>query len=475
MEEFCQEGMKDFVLKARKAVAFGKLRNLSQNVRNIRKGVQMSEPMKFYCAGAIRGELFDKGYFDKVIKIVKEFGEPQTEKIGYKLYPLTRYADPNEQTTRERVVAERDRKWIRQCSAVIAEFSGPSTGTGWEICYATRLHRKPTLCLYHVTSVPSLMIKQDDCKYTITQTYSDEKEFETYVRCFLEVVTRLDNMDEIREIYLKSREIVNSNPSPYEIKSLVKSLIKQAPSDLLGVQGRLRLDMERMYVVRPRKVDIDFKDAEHFVHFLFRNLILQRRWDRLRSQRIGTTFASGRKFRIIKVLSRLENPTNLLQIYDKEGEDQIKYTREAFTKNVRAFRRIGLLEAPEKIETIHTQRGTKFKDQIILVKAFYGEGVKMNIMSSRSPREIMSNLVIVTQHLQHLSKFLDRFGSGPLVGFLRRSKQRGQHSEVPEISIHNIDKINTNMFLKEKWAQKLVMSLHSECKMFWKEKFSSFA
>lgn len=229
--------------------------------------------------------------------------------------------------------------------------------------------------------------------------------------------------------------------------------------------------MENMYVILPKMVDIDFTDAAHFVEFLFRNLILQKRWDRLKSQRIGTTFISGRKFRIIKALSRFEGPTNLLQIYDRE-ENRIKYTREAFTKNVRAFRKVGLLGTPEKVEPIRTKGGTKIKDQIMLVKTFYG---KFEMKSSHSTYETMNSLVIVTQHLQHLSKFVDKFGSGPLVDFLQQSKQSRWYLEIPEISTHNIDEINTSTFLDKEWAQRLMMNLHSECKRLWKESYSSFA
>ena len=430
----------------------------------------MSEPMKFYCAGAIRGKIFDKGYFDKIIRIVEEFGEPKTEKLGYKLYPMTQYTNRNARKSMEKLVAERDRKWVRQCRAVIAEFSGHSTGTGWEICYATRVHRKPTLCLCHESSVPSLMIKQDSSMYTIVQVYSDENEFETYVRCFLEIVTRLDKIDEIRNIYFKCREIVDLDPDPYEIKIFVEKLVKQPLGDLPGVQGIWERDMHKEYVLVPRETDIDFKNPDQLIQFFLRNLILQKRWDRLKSQEIGATFVGGRKPRIIKVLSPLDVPTNLLQIYRREGEDKIKYTREAFTKNVRAFRRIGLLVG-KKTRSTQMQRGTKFKDQMMFVKTLSEE---VDMISSRSTGKKMSSLVMVTQHLQHLSKFIDRFGSSQLVDFLRRSKLKNWYSEMPEIPIHNIDKIIAKELYQEKWAQKALKNLRTECKMFWKENYSSF-
>jgi len=405
-----------------------------------------NKPLKFYCAGPIRGESFFKEYFDRAIDIVKEFGIPLTEKVAHKLYPIERYI--NKQTAWEKLVAERDRKMIRQSHAIIAEVSGGSTGTGWEICYATRLYRKPTLCLYHEKSFPSLIIKQDSCIYTIPQIYSDESQFESYVRCFLETVTRVNNIGEIRKIYLKSREIAKLSPHPDKIKRHLKRLVKTIP----------------------KKVDLDFTDANQFVRFLFRNLILQRRWKNLKSQRIGASFVGGRKSRIIKVLSRFEHPIDILEIYERE-EDRIKYTREAFTKNVRAFRKIGLVEFMfGKAEP--TKRGTKFKDQIMLVKTLAG---KIETRASRSSRVTASSIIVVTQHLRHLSNFLDRFGSRSLVSFLRRSEQMGWYSEIPEISIHDIDKIEIDAFLNEKWAQKVVKNLGSEGQRLWKIGFSSFA
>jgi len=437
----------------------------------------MSEDViKVYCAGAIRGELFNKGYFERIIQIAKELGaQPKTEKTGghqvYQVYPLETYSGTDVQTTKDKLVAARDREWIRQSSVVIAEFSGASTGTGWEICYATRVRRKPTLCLFHEKSVPSLMIKQDNSEYTIVQMYRNEKEFENYIRCFLEIAKRFDKITTIKESYFRVREKIDLNTKPEDIRSLVESLAMQAPLDMRGLQSRLKPDIETIYVLRPKKVDIDFKDAENFVSFLFRNLVLQKRWESLRSQEIGTTFISGRKPHIINTLSRLEQvPTSLLEIYNREGTDRIKYTREAFTKNIRAFRRIGLLEAPEKLEPVQAT-SMQFKDQLILVKTVYED---ITIVSSRSPREVMSSLIIVTQHLQHLSKFLETFGANSLVDFLNQSRHNGLLSLLPEISVHSVDGVNTRAFLNERWAQDLALVLHSECKKIWSEYYSTY-
>jgi len=429
----------------------------------------MDKPMKFYCAGAIRGQLFYAEYFDKVIEIVKDYGIPLTEKLAYTLFPLLQYASPEEQTNEEKRVAERDREMIRQCKAIIAEISGPSSGTGWEICYGTRLYRKPTLCLFHAKSTPSLILKQDNSPYTIVQMYSDESEFETYTRCFLETVTRVDDIGEIKDIYSRLVEISKLNPSLLNIKKSVDSLVYKERLSLPGLQARLVFDMKSMYLAPPKKVPIDFKDAGQMIQFLFKNLLLQRKWDALRSQEIGASFVSGRKPIIINTLARVDTIRNLLEVYNRAGEDRLQYTREAFTKNVRAFRKIGLLLVRDKAEY---QRGTKFIDKISVEKTLQ-EGA--TIISRRSPRETLSGIVTMTEHLQHLSEFLDKFGSTLLVDFLQRSKGRSWYSSIPDVQNLNIDDVDTSMFLTAKWAQEAVADLHLECKRLWKESYSSFA
>jgi hypothetical protein len=113
----------------------------------------------------------------------------------------------------------------------------------------------------------------------------------------------------------------------------------------------------------------------------------------------------------------------------------------------------------------------QFKDQLLLAKTFYGD---ITIVSSRSPREVMSSLIIVTQHLQHLSRFLEAFGPNSLVEFLNQSRHNGLLVSMPDISIHNIDGIDTKSFLNEKWAQELAFALHAEGKRIWSGHFSTY-
>jgi len=451
------------VQKVGKVAAFGKGMNITENVRDSREGILMNKRMVFYCSAAIRGDTSYEQYFDKMVKIASLYGEVKTEKHGYA--PLTRWTE-----AMKKQVYERDMKWIRKSNAILAECSGPSYGTGAEVNYGTRIVRIPALGLYNASSLPSLMLTQDKSKYTFPQKYSNEKDLENYVRLFLEILTRFKHIDAIRKHYLESREKVDPSFDKHKIRDLVESL-SQENSGLVGVQGELELDVNLVTVARPKHIEIDFKDSEDLVEFMFRNLVLQKRWNDLKSQRIGSTFASGRKSRILNSLSQLDEPLELLRIYKRYGQDRLRYTQEAFTKNVRAYRRIGLFVRPKKPEKLRIGT-TKFKDQIEILGTLYGD---FKIRSSGSPREIMSNFIIVTQHLQHIAEFFRKFGSVSLVRLLKDAKRKGLYSTIPEIPTLNIDEVSIASFLDHKWAKHLFKYLESKCDEFYKEKYSSFA
>lgn len=164
---------------------------------------------------------------------------------------------------------------------------------------------------------------------------------------------------------------------------------------------------------------------------------------------------------------------NLLNIYRQVGGDKLQYTREAFMKNVRAYRRIGLFEAPSGAEYWKSKpSATKFKDKLILVKTLQGN---ILVESSRSRREIMNRLIVVTRHFQHLSTFLHKFGSKPLVRFLKESEGQSWYSRILKVSSLNIDKVDLGQQLEVELAKEISFYVHSKCKELWERKYSSFA
>lgn len=420
----------------------------------------------FYFSGAIRGDASFERYFYKIIKIINEYGEALTERSDL-YYPLDKNFDQEVRTTKEKKIFRRDIiHWLGKSSAVVAEISGASTGVGYEIHYAIRDRRIPVFCLYHISSTPTLVVKQDPSKYILFQPYSDENDLEKYLRCFLMILVRTEYIGHIRSVYSEvANEIANSNRTIQKIEETVERLLT------FGETSILQKNLTSIHITRLKSVEIDFKDSASFVQFMFKNIVLQKRWEQLKSQQIGATFVGGRKSRIITTVSDFLGPSNLLNIYRRIGGDELRYTREAFTKNVRAYRRIGLFEAPTKAEYKRPHLGTtKFKDRLVLVKTLQGD---ILVESSRSPPEIMSKLIVVTRHLQHLSAFLHEFGSKPLVHLLRDSKKQPWYPKIPEIHIHNVDKIDLGR-VETELVEEIAKYLHSKCTGFWKGRYSSF-
>jgi len=427
----------------------------------------MNKPYKFYCASAIRGDSTYEEYFQKIVRIVSKYGEPKTEKYGPQYNPLHRYISPETEDPKDYVHYRDIIHWLGESDALIAEYSGASTGVGFEICYATRVRRIPAFCLYHASARPSLIIKQDLSKYTFSQKYSDENELEMYLRCFLEIVTRFEKIDDIRLAYNElSQKIITSETKIEDVPKLLESMLRVSPGP--QVQGELRPGTDDLYIFRPKPIEIDFKDSRDFLQFMFRNIILQKRWESLASQRIGATFASGRKFNIILTLAYFDGPTSMFEICHKSGEQDSYYTREAFTKNIRAYRRIGLIATPAQI----AKGSTKFKDRFVLTKTIDDE---YRVESARSRREISDSLVIVTQHLHHLSSFIRKFGSESLIKLLMQTKRESSNLEVPNIPTLSVDSIGVDTLLKNGWAQKFSKGLGTICKEFWSQEYSSFA
>lgn len=445
------------------------MRELEKNSKAIRS------QKYFYFSGAIRGDTSFVYYFRRIVEIINEYGEALTERSDL-YYPLDRNFDQKHQSNIEKKIFRRDiTKWLGKSSAVVAEISGPSTGVGYEIHYAIRDRRIPVLCLYHVSSKPTLVVKQDPSKYILLQKYSDENDLEKYLRCFLMILIRTEYIKDIRDIYSEiATEIAKSNLSIHDIEEMVDRFL------VFGELSVIQEALTTLHITKVKPARIDFKDSASFIQFMFKNIVLQKRWEQLKSQQIGATFVGGRKSRIITVLSdyfkRMHawgQVVNLLNIYRQVGGDKLQYTREAFMKNVRAYRRIGLFEAPSGAEYRKSKPSvTKFKDKLILVKTLQGN---ILVKSSRSTREIMNGLIVVTCHLQHLSTFLHKFGSKPLVRLLKESEEQPWYSKIPEVSSLNIDKVDLGQQLEVELVKEISVYAHSKCRELWEKTYSSFA
>lgn len=414
----------------------------------------MAKRKKVYCAGAIRGDPSFKAYYKRIIDIATKYVDVWTE-ISETYTPITSFFNEDERKYKQKIY-ERDKNWLNKSDAIVAECSGASTGVGYEICYAIYVKKIPALCLFHKNSFPSLMITQNNERHIIPQEYSNDYELELFLKCFLKALIRLSNIDKIIQTYY---DLVKSlTKKKYDINILDNMIEETLPSyNDITQKSLLKLS---------DKKKIDFKDSKVLFEFLFKAIILQKRWTHLRSQRLGNTFISGRKNRIIKLLSSI-NSQYISEIYDKLNKNELKYTKFAFTKNLRAYRIIGLLDSP-----ITPKYGsTKIKDSVIIQKTVYND---LKIESSYSKRRTTNGLFIVTQYLKDLSQYIQTYGSNSIIEILKESMKSHWFKDIPEIPTQSIDDIVVEELLKKKWAQNLIDYLKEKCKEFYEKHYSSF-
>ena len=424
---------------------------------------------KFYFSAAIRGDTSFERNFRKIIEVISKFGEPLTERSD--LYnPLDKALGHKEEKVREKQIYRRDMiRWLGIADAIIAEISGGSVGVGYEIRYAIRDRRIPVFCLYHESSKPSLIVKQDPSKYVILQTYSNADDIEKYLTGFLTILDMTENIEDIRSIYGQmAKELEKSAMNCKEMEKMVENLLA------FGETFVLQKDLTNVHIAKFRPPEMDFKDVANYVGFMFKNLVLQKRWDQLKSQRIGATFVSGRKRRIIAALTDFYGPTNLLEVYKLLGEHKLRYTKEAFTKNIRAYRRIGLFKSPAEPSQQQSSktRSTKFKDKLVLTRTLEGQ---ILLQSSRSPREIMRKLIIPTSHLVYLSSFLGKYGTNTLEELIGKAKRHWWFVKIPDIQTRDIDSVNISDVKEQDMIDEITRYLETDCKEFWQKQFSSFA
>jgi len=435
----------------------------------------------YYLAGAIRGDNSYVKYQHFIREVVGRYGEPYTERSEW-YAPLDPFIEEGV-PVKEKKVFERDMMWLRQSRAVIAEVSGQSTGTGAEIIMGLGMW-KPTLCLYHQSSLPSLIIKQytHTHRHLIVQEYAGEQDLERYLTCFMKLVSISDDMNEIRRNYLTlSREAAQSNLQ-------IAAICERAQSLLNASRQFEAIDFKNLK---------DFKTLDSFATFMFRNIVLQTRWDRLSSQRIGDTLVSGDKWRIVTqvVQYALDNLRNVAlgdeksvvagtksydfthryvtidlgRIYQNLRKERLRYSRWAFTKNLRAYRRIGLLLPSGEIR----YGGSKFKDQVQIIEAFEGR----KLVSSSSRRSMMNPKIRVTNHFYPLMAFLGRYGQQALITFLMECREVHWYSKIANAlraAPLDIDQIHINDILHYDWGPEVSDYLNEQCWLMWTEKYSSF-
>ncbi|MBS3080417.1 hypothetical protein J4221_03020 [Candidatus Pacearchaeota archaeon] len=156
---------------------------------------------KVYFAGAIRG---DRSLAETIISLIRYIKEDLgclvlTEHVGSER-PVEKFAKKIGKSMEELLaedIESQDIYWLDQCSRVIAEISGASTGTGREIEYARTkgyFGKIPAevLCIYRLDReyFASPMIRgmrRDRYPNVSVRSYRDLVEAKQIVRDFLEI------------------------------------------------------------------------------------------------------------------------------------------------------------------------------------------------------------------------------------------------------------------------------------------------
>lgn len=126
---------------------------------------------KIYFAGSITGGRGDKSLYQKIIKLLKNYGQVLTEHIG----------DQNLSSTGENkdknFIYKRDIQWIEESDYLIAEVTQPSLGVGFEIATAKSLNKK-IICLYRPQENKKLSSMITGCPDLRVFNYQNIKELE---------------------------------------------------------------------------------------------------------------------------------------------------------------------------------------------------------------------------------------------------------------------------------------------------------
>jgi 2'-deoxynucleoside 5'-phosphate N-hydrolase len=134
--------------------------------------------MIVYCAGPIRGELTYQNYYKEIIEYISELGHTPLSELN----TLFKSAIP----LSDKQIYKRDIKWIESSAVMVAEVSGGSTGSGYEIAYALYHKKIPVLCLYEKNSSSvSAMIKGNNNPLLTLKGYTGSEDLKKCIKSFL--------------------------------------------------------------------------------------------------------------------------------------------------------------------------------------------------------------------------------------------------------------------------------------------------
>ncbi len=139
--------------------------------------------MKIYFAGAIFGGRDDQKYYERIVALLKEYGDVLTEHVAW--------VDPSEKRAgfSDREVWERASRWLHEMDVLVAEVTQTSLGVGYELGIAEKLG-KHVLCLHRRDGEKPLSLMVIGNKHFDVKEYTDIEEALKLVQEFFESLKR---------------------------------------------------------------------------------------------------------------------------------------------------------------------------------------------------------------------------------------------------------------------------------------------
>ena len=133
--------------------------------------------MKIYFAGSIRGGRDEEDVYLQIIDHLSTFGEVLTEHIGGK------HIEKIEKNNSDNYIFNRDIRWLKTSSVIVADVTVPSLGVGYEIGFAETLNI-PILCLYNPKNKGMLSAMLSGNKDLLCKEYNDINEAKQLINEF---------------------------------------------------------------------------------------------------------------------------------------------------------------------------------------------------------------------------------------------------------------------------------------------------
>lgn len=144
----------------------------------------LSNKLKIYFAGSVRSGRDDKEIYQKMIKILSDYGEILTEHIG-----SANLSSMGEQNKTDEFIYNRDMNWVKSADVIIAEVSTPSLGVGYELGISETM-KKDILCVYREQEGKRLSAMISGNKNMKIEKYQTIEDFENIIKKFFKNIIK---------------------------------------------------------------------------------------------------------------------------------------------------------------------------------------------------------------------------------------------------------------------------------------------